>query len=116
MSLWFGYPTLNSIHQERDIPCQGGKQGRFFQGGEGFQIKFLELNNILYGMRHQLPNIYGGSTLPNNVRHREARCPCAQSDERDRHSRKWFQNPLRVLWRCQERWLFLAGVEAGHAP
>lgn len=36
--------------------------------------------------------------------------------ETDRHSRKWFQNALWVPWRCQERWLFRAGVESGNAP
>lgn len=62
LKVWVS-PKHCLIHQELEIPCQGRKRERFFQGVKRFQIKFLE-SNILCGGINCLPtNIYGAAIL-----------------------------------------------------
>lgn len=113
-SLWFGYPpNAASIHQEREIPCQGRKGGRFFQGVKGFQVKFLELN-ILYGRHNQLPgrHLWSTHSARHSVRPGETGCLGAHSSMGETDTAG---NDSRMhSWCCgdpRERWLLQSGVE-----
>lgn len=118
LKVWVS-PKHCLIHQELEIPCQGRKRGRFFQGVKRFQIKFLE-SNILCGGINCLPDkhLWSSHTVPHTVRGTGETRACELTGWWERHAQAG--NDSRICSGCwgdtKERWLFqFRGEESSNA-